>query len=416
MVDALSLWAANRQSICATRLSVIKEILDDVHQLDGSLDYLMTVHKGGLVRNFLFRVELIDFGSLRTGGFASLIRAPSFNVASKIQQLRERRELMVRRLGGLLLGQEVVKDESDPNRSHDLIIKPTWISKYLIPSVGYGLFSVVTLRFICQLEWSSVVRVATDLCAATRHLIGDWIVTPLMDIWRTIRYRSSNLALVSQTALQADIASLERMVVKFARHTYPNMSPEQVAQQVRQGDVTLLLKRYEEELMAPVRNILAGDLVTMLLIQVQKSKVDLESAMMAMDRLLRANELNFELLAVVPLLFILYCTIGAGRYYVGRWMNRTDDDRLLRIRSGIYQLETLFNSEKPQEEIIGDAFLVIQDILNHWSALSNNRLHSRFGQVFLSDLSSLLANVGNQSRLWTIVKMFHHYTFLARTD
>jgi len=39
---------------------------------------------------------------------------------------------------------------------------------------------------------------------------------------------------------------------------------------------------------------------------VQKTKVDLELAMAALDKLLKSNELNFAFLAVGPSLFIVY--------------------------------------------------------------------------------------------------------------
>lgn len=44
----------------------------------------------------------------------------------------------------------------------------------------------------------------------------------------------------------------------------------------------------------------------MLLIQVQKTKVDLDLAMAALDKLLRANELNFGLLAILPSLALFF--------------------------------------------------------------------------------------------------------------
>ena len=48
-----------------------------------------------------------------------------------------------------------------------------------------------------------------------------------------------------------------------------------------------------------------GDLVRSFLIQIQKTKVDLELAMSALDKLLRSNELNFAMLAVIPTLVVV---------------------------------------------------------------------------------------------------------------
>src|ERR1041384_6084098 len=49
-----------------------------------------------------------------------------------------------------------------------------------------------------------------------------------------------------------------------------------------------------------------GDLIRTLLIQVQKTKVDLELSMTALDKLLKSNELNFAFLAVGPSIFLIY--------------------------------------------------------------------------------------------------------------
>ncbi len=50
--------------------------------------------------------------------------------------------------------------------------------------------------------------------------------------------------------------------------------------------------------------------------QVQKMKVDTESAMLEMDQILRANELSISLVAAVPAFLIA----GATLYSIGRWV------------------------------------------------------------------------------------------------
>jgi nuclear-control-of-ATPase protein 2 len=53
-------------------------------------------------------------------------------------------------------------------------------------------------------------------------------------------------------------------------------SPEQLGilqDQIRQGDLTAVLRVYEEDIKAPIRSAVTGTLVRSLLIQVQKLKV-----------------------------------------------------------------------------------------------------------------------------------------------
>lgn len=114
------------------------------------------------------------------------------------------------------------------------------------------------------------------------------------------------------------------MVAQFGRDHY-NLSDDQLAQltsQVREGDLSSVLKAYEEAIkvyipsacligmlshevcsndaylfqQSPVKNAIRGDLIRTLLIQVQKTKVDVDLAMAALDKLLKSNELNFAFL------------------------------------------------------------------------------------------------------------------------
>ena len=76
----------------------------------------------------------------------------------------------------------------------------------------------------------------------------------------------------------------------------------------------LMMRSYEQELKRPVRNLVNGDLMRSLLIQVQKLKVDTESAMLEIDQILRANELSISLVAAVPAFLIA----GVAVYSLGR--------------------------------------------------------------------------------------------------
>lgn len=76
----------------------------------------------------------------------------------------------------------------------------------------------------------------------------------------------------------------------------------------------LMMNTYEKELKKPIRHLLAGSLMRSLLIQVQKLKLDTESAMLEIDQILRANELNISLVAAVPAFLIAgSALVGFGR-------------------------------------------------------------------------------------------------------
>jgi nuclear-control-of-ATPase protein 2 len=106
------------------------------------------------------------------------------------------------------------------------------------------------------------------------------------------------------------------MVAEFARDHYklPENQVNSLIKNVREGDMSLILKAYENEIKHPLKNAIQGDLIQTLLIQVQKTKVDVDLAMAALDKLLKSNELNFAFLAVAPSMLIAWGGIS--------WINR----------------------------------------------------------------------------------------------
>ena len=91
---------------------------------------------------------------------------------------------------------------------------------------------------------------------------------------------------MSKRSLEGDRDSLERMVVEFAIANPENatgssakLSDAQIADiraKVREGDLTPVLKAYEKDLASPFKGTLRGNLIQALLIQIQKTKVDVE--------------------------------------------------------------------------------------------------------------------------------------------
>ncbi len=131
---------------------------------------------------------------------------------------------------------------------------------------------------------------------------NNWVVDPARKIIGTIRHdKDSEIAIMSKDSLRGDRDSLERMVVDFAIDN-PNtsdrkpLSDAQIADvraKVKEGDLTPVLKAYEKDLRSPLRGAITGDLIRALLIQVQKTKVDVEVAVGGIDNILRSQELVF---------------------------------------------------------------------------------------------------------------------------
>ena len=81
----------------------------------------------------------------------------------------------------------------------------------------------------------------------------DWVIEPTRKIFETLRHgeNDDNMRIMSSESLKSDFDSLERMVVQFAKDQSGNLSQEQVeliGKNVRQGDLSVVLGAYEQDL------------------------------------------------------------------------------------------------------------------------------------------------------------------------
>lgn len=92
-----------------------------------------------------------------------------------------------------------------------------------------------------------------------------------------------------------------------------------------------------------MKGAVSGHLVQTLLIQIQKTKVDVEVAMAALDKLLKANELNFAFLAVGPSLLLLWAVSSQAK---SSWQGVAGKNLKIvsiQMRDSLRQVERLLN-------------------------------------------------------------------------
>ncbi|KAM0431758.1 hypothetical protein ACHAPT_005008 [Fusarium lateritium] len=200
----------------------------------------------------------------------------------------------------------ITKDNGRPNR----------LVRYWLPTT-LGLISSTTILRILVNRKADILQWFVDFGATVRDFWFNWVVEPTEKIVSTIRHdKTSEIAIMSRDSLKADRESLERMVVDFALDkphfataTGAPLTDAQVADirtKVAEGDVTPVLRAFEKDLQSPFMGTLRGDLVRSLLIQVQKTKVDLEVAMTGIDSLLKSQELVFGFVGLTPGVLISY--------------------------------------------------------------------------------------------------------------
>ncbi|KZM26372.1 GTP binding [Ascochyta rabiei] len=208
----------------------------------------------------------------------------------------------------------VVKDNGRPCR----------LVRYWLPATVFLLSSTTLLRIVVhrQEEIKTWIR---ELGQTVIDFWTNWVVEPTKKVIGTIRHdEDSEVSIMSKRSLESDRASLERMVVDFAvkNPDGPALNESQIADiraKVREGDLTTVLKSYEKDIQSPVKGAIVGNLASALLIQVQKTKVDVELAMSGIDSILKSQELLFGFIGLTPGVLV---SIGVYRWLRGVFSSR----------------------------------------------------------------------------------------------
>lgn len=181
--------------------------------------------------------------------------------------------------------------------------RPSCIVRYWLPVLAVILSGSTSMKFLTNRQ-DEIVQWIVDIGSTTLDFWGNWVVQPIRNLIGTIRHdEKSEIAIMSKNSLLADRASLERMVVDFI-HDRPDLSDGALADtttivnSVKEGDLTPVLKAYERDLRSPFVGTVRGDLIRALLIQIQKTKVDVEIAISGIDALLKSQELVFGYVSI----------------------------------------------------------------------------------------------------------------------
>ncbi|KAL8790575.1 MAG: hypothetical protein Q9195_006319 [Heterodermia aff. obscurata] len=208
--------------------------------------------------------------------------------------------------------------------------RPSRIIRYWLLVVAL-VFSSTTLLRVFVHRRAKIMIWIRELGATSIDFWYNWVVEPVRKVIGTIRHdEGSEIAIMSRESLQVDRASLERMVVDFARDNHESgtgVSPNDtdlslIRAKVREGDLTPVLRAYEKDLRRPFIGTFRGDLIRALLIQIQKTKVDVEVALGGIDALLKSQELVFGFVGLTP--GILVC-LGVSHWLTGFMGSRKGD-------------------------------------------------------------------------------------------
>ncbi|KAI5114949.1 hypothetical protein M0805_003689, partial [Coniferiporia weirii] len=305
-----------------------------------------------------------------------------------------------------------------------------WPRLALIPPISFVLFRLV---------YGSRESIAETALRAHDTVKGFWfgyVIEPVREILDTVRIGRDDAArIVSREGVRADIESLERMSIALSMDKLSLNESELrgIAEQIRQGDLTPVLRIYEDDIKSPVRAAIAGTLVRSLLIQVQKAKVDLDQALSGIDKLLHSQELTFAFVGVAPALAIVYSftsfvrdvwaggrgdkKFGGRKEREGAWLAIRHVERLLLTNPGSSSaLRTGQGSESALPALTSGLLLIS---LARLRAYTEARLPARslLREGVLADIGDLESpDLGRAEKLRVVERMWRSWGALMGWD
>ncbi|KAI8057789.1 ATP synthase regulation protein NCA2-domain-containing protein [Syncephalis plumigaleata] len=313
--------------------------------------------------------------------------------------------------------------------------RPDFLTRYW-PTIGIGMVAGPSLLSFLVMKRRTIVHWIGEMKHTVQDFLIEWVWRPVQNIYETVRHREGRLNIMGKASLAADLDSLERMVIDLVQEKGQLNEQELnvIRQTVRDGDLTMVLREYEREMKTPLKSALLGHLIRVLLIQVQKGKVDLELAMAALDKLLRANELNFAFLTAAPVLLITFgmtrwlrtvwyrrrgLSAGVAQQEACDWLRRTD--RVLNRHSDSAVSTLNYDNEPARQNRIASMSksmyqahgLVLCNTHRLRVLLPRLALSDPMQREFLMDLRELEdTQMSSRQRLGTLHRMYRTYGFL----
>ena len=263
----------------------------------------------------------------------------------------------------------------------------------------------------------AIVDASKDAYYSTTRFINNSIVEPIYNIYNIIHYDEHKHKLVSVDDVNVSMQSLERMILDFVKDVHPKMTAQQYQEyleQAQRGDITEVMKNYEQELKNPISNAMFGNLARSLLIQVQKQKLAVEQSMISMDSLMKQNELNLEIVAAIPGVLV-----GLIVYYqLSSYKRKTDYSQITApMARHVTQIEKVLNRNLGQSRLplqdYGFIYLSsskIKSLANKFSTLIEN---PRVARDFTSDLNEVNSVVMSPNQKYNVVtRIWRQYKFL----
>lgn len=306
--------------------------------------------------------------------------------------------------------------------------KPGLLTRYWPSILLTGLYGPSAVVAVISNKEQIVEFIKVNLIETVKGFWTNWILKPVSNILSTIRHDdNSEISIMSKQSLDSDLDSLKRMVIDYTiensseyknlRSTDLEIVKNQLDKLVSSGDLTPLMKDYENDIKEPLKNLVKGKLTRALLIQLQKTKVDGAVAINGIDKLLKSQELVFGIVAASPsIVIVVYLFKALNSYLQKGYISRGSGERKLIISRSLNNIERFLsiadspNGDTDINYINGMLLLEIISLRNAGLfVIPKNRRAEWIRDV--NDLND--KNLSPKAKLQTIQRIYNTYgTFI----
>mmetsp|Transcript_3255 Transcript_3255/g.11006 ORF Transcript_3255/g.11006 Transcript_3255/m.11006 type:complete len:552 (-) Transcript_3255:2407-4062(-) len=201
--------------------------------------------------------------------------------------------------------------------SRDLGSPPMMFRIWPAALAGGGVTIAALLSLRPDQIMSGFFAVFSSTFSATKSFVRDHLEEPAREIYKELFYPHGDGLNAWRHQAQISRESLERMI-----HTFSSKLGNVKLQRMdSNAGLDLVARIYEEQISRPVSNLLFGDMLQALLIQMQSLKANMEEEAASVHALMKANQLSLQIMAAVPaVFFVMGVAYGARRLFL--WVMR----------------------------------------------------------------------------------------------
>lgn len=187
---------------------------------------------------------------------------------------------------------------------------------------------------------------------------------------------------------------LEIMLFEIGKDLYPNLDKNELLNRSSLHDASIYKDKFELESKSPFKNLIFGNLMRMILCQIQRFNVSFLEVMEKFDDIMKQNQINFDILATLPIILSFLFGLFSFKDYLNRYGSVSISHQ--KISNEFIEMEKILNRNYPSNNSLSfltdedEGFLISKILLSEKYLYSTN--DPKLIKSLLKDLNEIDSN------------------------